>query len=35
VSEERGWRIGRIIDPYGHEWEVGRPLGAWPPSRRP
>jgi PhnB protein len=26
VSEEHGWRIGRIVDPYGHHWEIGRPL---------
>jgi PhnB protein len=32
VGDEHGWRIGRIIDPFGHEWEIGRPLGAWPPS---
>jgi PhnB protein len=31
VDEEHGWRLGRIIDPFGHEWEVGAPLGAWPP----
>ena len=33
VGDEHGWRIGRIIDPFGHEWEIGRPLGPWPPSR--
>lgn len=27
-----GARVGRIVDPFGHEWEIGRPLGAWPPS---
>jgi PhnB protein len=32
VSNEHGWRLGRIIDPYGHEWEIGTPLGAWPPN---
>jgi PhnB protein len=32
VSDEHGWRLGRIIDPFGHEWEIGAPLGAWPPS---
>jgi PhnB protein len=32
VSEEHGWRLGRIVDPFGHEWEIGMPLGAWPPS---
>ena len=32
VREEHGWRLGRIIDPFGHEWEIGTPLGPWPPS---
>jgi PhnB protein len=32
VSDEHGWRLGRIIDPFGHEWEIATPLGAWPPS---
>ena len=32
VTEEHGWRLGRIVDPFGHEWEIGRPLGDWPPS---
>jgi PhnB protein len=32
VSNEHGWRLGRIIDPSGHEWEIGTPLGAWPSS---
>src|SRR3954471_3627858 len=31
VAEEHGWRLGRIADPFGHHWEVGRPLGEWPP----
>jgi PhnB protein len=31
VGDEHGWRLGRIVDPFGHEWEIGRPLGAWPP----
>lgn len=31
VGDEHGWRLGRIIDPFGHEWEIGRPLGDWPP----
>ncbi len=25
VGEEHGWEVGRIIDPGGHEWEIGRP----------
>jgi|SRR5215831_530789 len=32
VSDEHGWHLGRIVDPYGHEWEIGLPLGSWPPS---
>ena len=26
VAEEYGWRLGRIVDPFGHHWEIGRPL---------
>jgi len=26
VSESHGWRVGRIVDPCGHHWEIGRPL---------
>jgi PhnB protein len=32
VANEHGWRLGRIIDPFGQEWEIGSPLGPWPPS---
>lgn len=32
VADEHRWRLGRIVDPFGHEWEIGRPLGPWPPS---
>jgi PhnB protein len=32
VSEEHGWLLGRVVDPFGHHWEIGRPLGPWPPS---
>ena len=32
VEDEHGWRLGRIVDPFGHEWEIGKPLGAWPPT---
>jgi PhnB protein len=21
-----GWRVGRIADPFGHHWELGKPL---------
>jgi len=26
VEENYGWRLGRIVDPYGHHWEIGHPL---------
>ncbi len=26
VAEEHGWRSGRLADPFGHQWEIGRPL---------
>ena len=26
VTEGHGWRVGRIADPYGHHWEIGRPV---------
>lgn len=26
VEEEHGWRLGRVADPFGHHWEIGRPL---------
>jgi PhnB protein len=26
VSEQYGWRLGRIVDPFGHHWEIGKPL---------
>jgi PhnB protein len=32
VAEEHGWRLGRIEDPFGHHWEIGRPLSEWPPA---
>jgi PhnB protein len=35
VGDEHGWRIGRLVDPFGHEWEVGRPLIPWPPAMSP
>jgi PhnB protein len=31
VAEEHGWRLGRIADPFGHHWEIGKPLVPWPP----
>ena len=31
VQSAHGWVLGRVEDPYGHHWEIGRPLGDWPP----
>ena len=31
VGDEHGWRLGRLVDPFGHEWEIGHPIGVWPP----
>jgi PhnB protein len=28
VGEEHGWRLGRVVDPFGLHWEIGRELGA-------
>ena len=28
VGEEYGWRLGRLVDPFGYHWEIGRPLNA-------
>jgi PhnB protein len=32
ASDEHGWRLGRISDPFGHDWEIGKPLIPWPPG---
>ena len=26
VEEAYGWRVGRVVDPFGHHWEIGHPL---------
>jgi PhnB protein len=26
VDERYGWRLGRIADPFGHHWEIGKEL---------
>jgi PhnB protein len=31
VGEEHGWLLGRLADPFGHHWEIGKPLVEWPP----
>lgn len=26
IVEGHGWRVGRVIDPFGHHWEIGRQI---------
>jgi len=26
VGEEYGWRLRRVVGPFGHHWEIGPPL---------
>ena len=26
VKEDYGWRLGRVVYPFGHHWEIGHPL---------
>lgn len=26
ADQEYGWRVGRLADPFGHHWEIGKPL---------
>jgi PhnB protein len=26
MENNYGWRLGRVEDPFGHHWEIGRPL---------
>ena len=28
VKEDYGWRLGRVVDPFGHHWEIGHPLAS-------
>jgi PhnB protein len=31
-ADEHGWRLARITDPFGHQWEIGAPSA---PGRHP
>jgi PhnB protein len=31
AEAQHGWLLGHIEDPFGHHWEIGRPLIEWPP----
>ena len=28
TDQSYGWRVGRIADPFGHHWEIGKPLAG-------
>ncbi len=28
VKVDYGWRLGRVVDPFGHHWEIGHPLAS-------
>jgi PhnB protein len=28
VDDQHGWRMGRVVDPFGHHWEIGKPLST-------
>jgi PhnB protein len=34
VATEHGWLVARLTDPFGHEWEIGKPVVPWPPDVR-
>lgn len=28
VANQHGWRLGRLVDPFGHHWEIGKALAG-------
>jgi PhnB protein len=26
MQDDHGWHLGRVVDPFGHHWEIGKPL---------
>ena len=28
TDQPYGWRVGRVVDPFGHHWEIGKPLSG-------
>jgi uncharacterized glyoxalase superfamily protein PhnB len=32
LKQAHGWLLGRLADPFGHHWEIGKPIIAWPPA---
>ena len=29
VSDQYGWRLGRLVDPFGHHWGNWKTIGRW------
>jgi PhnB protein len=32
AEAQHGWLLGHLEDPFGHRWEIGKPLRDWPPA---
>jgi len=28
MGNQHGWRVGRVVDPFGHHWEICKPLSG-------
>jgi len=28
ADQSYGWRVGRVVDPFGHHWEIGKPISG-------
>jgi PhnB protein len=28
IDQPYGWRVGRVGDPFGHHWEIGKPISG-------
>ncbi len=28
MDNQYGWRLGRLVDPFGHHWEIGKPMSG-------
>jgi PhnB protein len=28
IDQPYGWRVGRVADPFGHHWEIGKPISG-------
>ncbi len=33
VEDAHGWLLGRVKDPFGHHWQIGKPRVEWPPPQ--